>query len=76
MDVNCDGINQVTIEQLQAEVDKLQAVVDSHMVALIDADNLAKVIDGQITKRQLNARSQIADARLDYGTPFIYKYAK
>lgn len=28
MGVNCDGINQVIIEQLQDEVDKLQAVVN------------------------------------------------
>jgi hypothetical protein len=45
-------------------------------VALIDADNLARVIDEQIRLGQLDARSPIADARLDYGTPHKYKWSR
>lgn len=40
------------------------------------ADYLAKVIDEQIKLGNINTRSAIADARLDYGTPYKYKYTR
>ncbi len=52
-----------------AERDRLEAEL---MVLRRAGDALVKVIDQQVQQGTLNARSAIADARLDYGEPFKY----
>jgi len=60
-----------TAELIKAmdRVDELEAVVASQSVKIFDAEHLVKVIDEQIRLHQIDARSPIADARLDYGDP-------
>jgi hypothetical protein len=61
-------------DDLSAEVERLR-IDNMHMLAnLIDADNLAKVIDEQVSGNRIDARSAIADARLDYGSPHEYQW--
>lgn len=42
---------------------------------LVDADILAMTTDVAVKRGSLNARSLIADARLDYGNPWKYEHA-
>ena len=37
------------------------------------ADKMARIIDEMVRKGQLDCRSPLADARLDYGEPWQYK---
>ena len=61
-------------EAVQAErIKELEASLCEAAVSLVDADNLAKVIDEQVRANNIDARSAIADARLDYGEPHNYK---
>lgn len=39
-------------------------------IRVIDADRMAAIVDEMVRGRQLDARSKLADARLDYGKPF------
>ena len=43
---------------------------------LIDADVMAMMIDIAIQGGRLDARSLIGDARLEYGNPWEYEFAK
>lgn len=45
-------------------------------IELRAADALAKAVDDAVQSGWLNARSTIADARLNYGQPFEYKWTK
>ena len=38
------------------------------------ADTMAKIIDGMVSAGRLDARSTLADARLDYGQPGEYRH--
>jgi hypothetical protein len=40
------------------------------------ADQMAKIIDEMVDSDTLNARSRLADARLDYGQPHQYEHLK
>ena len=41
---------------------------------LIGADRMAKVADDMVERGRIDSRSALADARLDYGKPYTYKY--
>jgi len=41
---------------------------------LIAADHMAKLIDEMVRDGKLDPRSPLADARLDYGQPWIYEH--
>lgn len=45
-------------------------------IALRAADQMARVIDDWVERGLIEARSAVADARLDYGTPFEYEWSK
>lgn len=57
-----------------AELQGFRLRVHELEMTLRDADILAKNVDEQIQFGNLDARSAIADARLDYGTPLKYEY--
>lgn len=63
-----------------ADVQTLLQKLTELELKLQDADILAMTVDilvkrGLIEKRGLDARSLIADARLDYGNPWEYEHA-
>lgn len=45
-------------------------------IALRAADAMAKVIDDWVKRGLIDARSALADARLDYGEPWKYVWTK
>jgi hypothetical protein len=45
-------------------------------LSLTQADQIARVCDELVSAGKMNARSAIADARLNYGTPYEYLYTK
>ncbi|MDO8622738.1 MAG: hypothetical protein Q7R52_00670 [archaeon] len=47
---------------------------ERHLLKLQNADILAMTIDIMVKKGVINARSAIADARLNYGEPNIYEF--
>lgn len=48
-----------------------------HMrIALRAADGMARVIDDWVRRGLINTRSAAADARLDFGTPYVYEWSK
>lgn len=46
-----------------------------HEMKLRAADAMAKVIDVMVEGKQIDERSPLADARLDYGEPYKYEHA-
>jgi len=53
-----------------------QREINHLKMKLIAADKVMLQLDDLIHRNKLNARSKVADARLDYGTPFEYEYNK
>lgn len=45
-------------------------------IKLRAADEMARVCDDWVTRGLIDARSALADARLDYGEPFTYGFSK
>ncbi len=62
-------IEEMTKGELETEVCQL-------LIKLRDADEIAKAIDELVKRGALDARSLVADARLNYGTPYIYEFSK
>jgi len=62
------------VKSLEAKVKELEFEKGVLTIDLIIADKVVEAIDKQIKINQLDARSMIADARLDYGKPYEYKY--
>lgn len=68
-----DGL-YILIKELEEKVKELELEKSNLTIKLMDADRVAEAIDKQVNINQLDARSLIADARLDYGEPNNYKY--
>jgi hypothetical protein len=60
---------------IDAVLSKLRNQIHKMEIDLIAADEMAKAIDGMIELNALDSRSPVADARLNYGEPGIYKYS-
>jgi len=58
------------------DVDFLLSELAGLELKLIDADFLAMTTDIAVKRGVIDARSRIADARLNYGEPWKYEYAK
>lgn len=56
------------------EIERLRLDNSQLLIALRAADAMAKVIDYAVANNIIGSRSAIADARLDYGEPRIYRY--
>lgn len=46
------------------------------VIALRAADAMARIVDDWVTRGVIDARSAIADARLNYGQPFVYEWSE
>lgn len=57
-------------------INALNAKVSKLLLKLRAADAMARAVDSAISCGQLNPRSMIADARLDYGEPGSYEFSK
>lgn len=62
-------------KELRQKLVDVQLELSDAKIALISADLVMEAIDIQVGRNLLDSRSMIADARLNYGTPFKYKYA-
>lgn len=74
---HCDDGEWVALadyESLQAKLREAKAEITILTIDLMGADRMAEAIDNQIKINQLDPRSLIADARLDYSEPCSYKY--
>ena len=63
-----------SVDEWQFRQSDARAPVAESPFALTAADNMAKIIDEMIEAGSLDARSRLADARLDYGLPWEYKH--
>ena len=61
---------------IEEEFEKAQLTLSSLELKLRAADKVMKAIDEAVDRGKLDARSTIADARLDYGEPFEYPFLK
>jgi hypothetical protein len=70
---------ELTFEELvEIIAEECTAQAPTHvemLIALQRADEMAKVIDDWTERGELNTRSALADARLNYGRPYEYKWA-
>ncbi len=55
--------------------DDLQREVFRLRIALRNADAMARAVDKLVERGALDARSLVADARLDYGEPWKYEFS-
>ncbi len=62
------------IVHLEADLDRVTAERDGLVIKLRAADKMAMVVDDYVDRKVIDARSAIADARLDYGEPFKYEH--
>lgn len=70
--VSMDAVNAWNLRAEVPEIRELHVA----QIKLRAADGMAKAIDTLVERGILDARSLAADARLDYGDPFKYEYAK
>lgn len=68
-------IEQTKVD-LRVEIATLKQQLANAKADLIAADYMAFAIDKSIKRHDIDTRSEIADCRLEYGTPFVYEYVK
>ncbi len=54
---------------------EMKAKAEALELKLRDADAMARVIDRSVKNGKFDSRSAIADARLNYGQPFVYEWS-
>ncbi len=68
--------NSEVIGAQAAEIERLKAQLAESKVQLRAADGMAEAVDDLVSRNKIDARSRLADRRLDYGEHYSYHYSE